>query len=460
MSQRLERLPYFADTEALFAPLAQKPWAIWLDSGHPHTRQGRYDIVVADPYATLVTHGDLTEIVTAGGQRCSSDDPFDLLRRELGDVSPRVGDLPFCGGALGYFSYDLGRRIERLPTLAVDDRGQPEMAVGLYDWALVVDHQRRESYLVSAGREAGTDERWDELLRLFSAPLPPADPDPFVTHGEVESTLPYPRYHDGFERIQRYIRDGDCYQVNYAQRFSVGCEGDAWRAYRALRRSNPAPFAAWMNLPFMQVLCASPERFLQLRGGKVTTQPIKGTAPRSDDPAEDEAAAAALSRSAKDRAENVMIVDLLRNDLSKTARPFSVRVPKLFELQSFATVHHLVSTVTATLRNGCDALDLLRGCFPGGSITGAPKIRAMEIIDELERVRRGLYCGCIGYIGFDGDMDTNIVIRTLTVQNGRADFWAGGGIVIDSETEAEYRETLDKARAMRMLIDSFSATGQ
>ena len=460
MSQRVESLPYYADTGPLFAQVANWRWAIFLDSGPPAARQGRYDIIAADPTITLVTRGATTEIESASGVTTSSDDPFALLRRALGRRLPAIGGLPFCGGALGYFGYDLGRRVERLPDEALDDRGLPEMAVGIYDWALVVDHRRRRSHLVSAGRDAATAERWGRLLRLFSAPRRPPPAAPFLTRGEVETTLPPAAYRDGFERIQRYIRDGDCYQVNYAQRFSVACEGDPWSLYRALRHANPAPFSAWLNLPFVQILSASPERFLALRAGRVTTQPIKGTARRSDDPVADEAAAAALSASVKDRAENVMIVDLLRNDLSKSAAPFSVRVPKLFEVQSFATVHHLVSTVTATLRPGRDALDLLRGCFPGGSITGAPKIRAMEIIDELERVRRGPYCGCIGYIGFDGDMDTNIVIRSFTVQQGQMDFWAGGGIVIDSDCAAEYRETLDKARALRVLIDRFHAGGR
>ncbi len=460
MIPRIEELPYFADSGALAAQVADWPWAVFLDSGPSATRQGRYDIIAADPFATLVTRGERTEIRDRAGSRFSAGDPFVLLRDALGPFSQSCPDLPFCGGALGYFGYDLGRRIEALPSVAVDDRNLPEMAVGIYDWALIVDHQMRRTRLVSAGRDAATSDIWHELLARFSAPLPDDAPPAFRAVGEITSSLPFAGYRDGFERIQRYIRDGDCYQVNYAQRFSVACEGDAWVAYCALRSSNRAPFSAWMNLPFMQILCASPERFLQLSNGEVMTQPIKGTAARSDDPLADAAAAEALQHSAKDRAENVMIVDLLRNDLSKNATPFSVRVPRLFELQSFATVHHLVSTVTARLRADHDALDLLRGCFPGGSITGAPKIRAMEIIDELEGVRRGVYCGCIGYIGFDGDMDTNIVIRTLTCQNGVMDFWAGGGIVVDSELEAEYQETLDKARALHALIGSFRDDGR
>ncbi len=455
MKQRLEELPYFSDSALLFAQIAYWHWAVFLDSGTDDARQGRYDILAAEPYATLVTRGETTEICRDGGCESSREDPFALLRQALAPMGDNSGELPFYGGALGYFSYDLGRRLERLPNTAVDDTQLPQMAVGIYDWALVVDHEQRRSWLVSAGRDSQTAQRWDQLLRLFSAPLRDDGEGAFHTRGEVSSSLSFADYGAGFRRIQQYIRDGDCYQVNYAQRFSVACDGDAWVAYRVLRSINSAPFSAWMNLPFVQVLSASPERFLQVRDGKVVTQPIKGTAPRSDDPGEDAARARALQHSDKDRAENLMIVDLLRNDLSKNSEYFSVKVPKLFELQRFATVHHLVSTITATLRPDRDALDLLRGCFPGGSITGAPKIRAMQIIDELEGVRRGLYCGCIAYVGFNGDMDSNIVIRTLTVQDGQMQFWAGGGVVIDSRLEAEYQETLDKAHALHALISRF-----
>ncbi|MEX0607274.1 MAG: aminodeoxychorismate synthase component I, partial [Halofilum sp. (in: g-proteobacteria)] len=246
---------------------------------------------------------------------------------------------------------------------------------------------------------------------------------------------------------------GDCYQVNLAQRFEVAASGDPWVAFRRLRTINPAPFAAYLNGPDAQVLSVSPERFLWADAeGHVETRPIKGTRPRNADAAADAALAQALATSPKDRAENVMIVDLLRNDLGKVCATGSVRVPRLCDIESFPTVHHLVSTVIGRLAPEHHALDLLRACFPGGSITGAPKIRAMEIIEELEPQRRGVYCGSIGYVGFDGAMDTNIAIRTLVYSEGRARFWAGGGIVIDSEAESEYQETFDKAAAMLALL--------
>ncbi|MFZ2405614.1 MAG: aminodeoxychorismate synthase component I, partial [Methylobacter sp.] len=260
-----------------------------------------------------------------------------------------------------------------------------------------------------------------------------------------------------FDRIKHYLKEGDCYQVNLAQRFVAACEGDPWTAYQTLRKLNAAPFSCYLNLPEVQVLSSSPERFLKLTDGVVETKPIKGTRPRKPDYAEDQQQIKNLQASNKDRAENLMIVDLLRNDISKTCKSGSVKVPKLFDVESYATVHHLVSTVTGILAENQHALDLLKSCFPGGSITGAPKIRAMEIIEELEPNRRGVYCGAIGYIGFNGNMDTNIAIRTLVHSQNTIRFWAGGGIVNDSVVEEEYQESFDKAAAMLDLLRQFTA---
>jgi para-aminobenzoate synthetase component 1 len=281
---------------------------------------------------------------------------------------------------------------------------------------------------------------------------------PFRITAPIASNLSREQYAAAFRRVLDYIRAGDCYQINLAQRFAAPATGDPWLAYQALRVLNPAPFAAYLNTPYGQVLSASPERFLKLAGRGVETRPIKGTRAREGHPRVDAERAAELKVSAKDRAENVMIVDLLRNDLSKNCELGTVKVPKLFDVESFATVHHLVSTVTGTLREGRDALDLLRGSFPGGSITGAPKLRAMQIIEELEPHRRGVYCGAIGYIGSDGDMDLNIAIRTLVYTGGTVRFWAGGGIVADSLVEAEYQESFDKAAAMLKLLQQGTAS--
>jgi para-aminobenzoate synthetase component 1 len=256
--------------------------------------------------------------------------------------------------------------------------------------------------------------------------------------------------------FRSYLKEGDCYQVNLAQRFVANCQGDPWTAYQTLRVLNAAPFSGYLNLPEVQILSSSPERFLKLTDGIVESKPIKGTRPRKQNDAEDQQQIQQLINSTKDRAENLMIVDLLRNDISKTCKKGSVKVPEIFAIESYATVHHLVSTVTGVLADNQSALDLLKSCFPGGSITGAPKIRAMEIIEELEPNRRGIYCGTIGYMGFNGNMDSNIAIRTLVHSNNTIRFWAGGGIVNDSVVEEEYQETFDKAAAILDLLQQFT----
>ncbi len=453
---RLAVIPYRPDSADLFETLADEPWAVFLDSGLPQARGGRWDILTAAPYATLITRGGITEYRQGGRVERSDQDPLELLRTILPRAVLPAG-LPFAGGAIGYFAYDLGRRWHRLPSLALDAEGLPEMAVGLYDWALVVDHQRHASWLVSADLQPMPEARWQDLYKRLSRRAPPAPRQAFHTRGSVVANLTPSAYRARFERIQAYIRAGDCYQVNLAMRYACPVAGDPWLAYRRLRSINPAPYSAYLGLPEVQVLSASPERFLRVRDGRVETRPIKGTRRRLADPLADRRQVQELQTSPKDRAENLMIVDLLRNDLGKVCRTGSVRVPRLFEVEGFATVHHLVSTVTGTLATGEDALSLLRAAFPGGSITGAPKLRAMQIIEALEPHRRGIYCGAIGYIGYDGAMDTNIAIRTLVWSEGTLRFWAGGGIVADSDAEAEYQECLDKAAAMLNLLAGHGA---
>lgn len=465
-------LPYQTDAARYYAALAELPWSVWLDSGG----MARYDILTAAPQHMLV--------LDAQSMR---GEPFALLRSVLGEHLVPIADVPFAGGALGYWAYDLGRCVTTLPDFAKDAEHLPDIAVGIYDWALVLDHQLHTAQLVSRQRYPETAEQLPKILDLLrsSAVLPIDD---FRVHGQITSNFTQQSYAAAFEQIQDYLRSGDCYQINLAQRFSAQAEGDALGAYLRLRNSSPAPYGAFLNFPQAQILCNSPERFVSVQNGTIETRPIKGTRPRSSDEQEDALLAEELRKHPKDRAENLMIVDLLRNDLGKSCRPGTVRVPKLFEVESFAHVHHLVSTVTGQLAEGCDALDVLRNCFPGGSVTGAPKLRAMQIIEQLEPNRRGIYCGTIGYVGFDGNMDTNIVIRTLVYSScdtlsakptdcgnscspdttstanssrvpggrkGEIRGWAGGGIVADSDVSAEYRETLDKASAMIELLREY-----
>jgi para-aminobenzoate synthetase component I len=429
-------LPYRTDAARYYAALADLPWAVWLDSGG----MGCYDILTAAPPRTLVL-----------GKEAAQYNPFELVRSALGEQIEPIESVPFAGGALGYWGYDLARQMYALPGVAEDAGHQPDMAVGIYDWALVLDHRQHTARLVSHQRFAETAELLPQiLLRLRSDAILP--PDTFRVHGKITSNFTPDSYASAFSAVQNYLQAGDCYQINLAQRFSAAATGDALGAYLTLRSLSPAPYSAFLNLPQTRILCASPERFLRVQNGNVETKPIKGTRPRSSDAQQDRQLADELRNHPKDRAENLMIVDLLRSDLGKSCAPGTVRVPHLFEVESFANVHHLVSMVVGKLANGRDALHVLRDCFPGGSVTGAPKQRAMQIIEQLEPHRRGIYCGTIGYVGFDGNMDSNIVIRTLVYSDNEIHCWAGGGIVADSDEKAEYQETLDKVSAMLKLL--------
>lgn len=447
-------LPYLADAAACYAAIADLPWSVWLDS----TGVGRYDILCAQPVATLVTHGADTEITAAAGTRYSNDDPFDLIRQQLGEPVATIAGIPFSGGALGYWGYDLSHRMMPLPAQIQDARRLPDIAIGIYDWAIVLDHQQKTAQLVSQQRYPETKKLLPKILdRLRRAGELPADT--FSVQGSIASNFTPNSYAAAFAQVQNYLRAGDCYQVNLAQRFSAAASGSALGAYLTLRSLSPAPYSAFLNLPHAQILCASPERFLRVQNGSVETKPIKGTRPRSSDAQQDSRLADELRNHPKDRAENLMIVDLLRSDLGKSCVPGSVHVPKLFEVESFTNVHHLVSTVEGKLAEGRDALHVLRDCFPGGSVTGTPKQRAMQIIEQLEPHPRGIYCGAIGYVGFDGNMDTNIVIRTLVYSDNKICCWAGGGIVADSDVAAEYQETLDKAKGMLQLLRQYGGNG-
>lgn len=476
-------LPYLDGHEWLQL-LRQWDWPMLLESGHQERATGeqlaadeeatlgaRFDIVVAEPQIKYVTQGQNTHIWQASEDawRCSQEDPFALLKTQLAEIKlARHPEIPFAGGVLGYWSYDLGRRIEPLPVQAQDDFPVPDMLVGLYTWAIVVDHHLQRCQLVSHGIActAPALQTVHDRLQQMNVSSQDARPTvdfvpqpqrPFAVTGALQSNLSPEQYAQVFAQVKDYIAAGDCYQINLAQRFSVPVRGDAWQAYQTFRQLSRAPFMAYMQVtdankqPF-SVLSMSPERFLQVRDGVVETRPIKGTRRRHVDPSADAAEAADLAASVKDRAENLMIVDLLRNDIGKVCQIGSVKATALFKLQRFTNVHHMVSIIRGTLAKGFHAVDLLRACFPGGSITGAPKLRAMQIIEALEPHRRGVYCGSIGYIGFDGGMDTNIAIRTAVISQGCMRFYAGGGIVADSDCAQEYQETLDKASQFFKLV--------
>ena len=438
-------LPYRADPAAYFALIRQAPGAVLLDAGRPQAQRGRFDLLSAWPRETYAPQtGESGE---AFFQRLRAG----LNRLGRADAPPGC-ELPFTGGLIGYLAYDFGRRLERLPAQAIDDLQLPDAQLALYDWALVSDHHRQTSQLVF--HPAFDMAERARLVNLFATGSAVAGA-PFALREPFRADLAQDDYRQAIERIQAYIQAGDCYQVNFAQRFRAPCQGDAWNAYQALRAACPTPFSGFQALADGgAIVSLSPERFLRVSQGHVETRPIKGTRPRGRDEAEDQAHAADLLASSKDRAENLMIVDLLRNDLGRSCRTGSVRVPELFVLESYPNVHHLVSAVTGELAEGRDALDLLAASFPGGSITGAPKIRAMQIIDELEPSRRGLYCGSLLYLDVRGELDSSIAIRSLRVKDGNVSCWGGGGIVADSHWQDEYQESITKVSVLLNTLEN------
>lgn len=458
-NEKINQPPYFTSPlsflagykpEHLFALWQQQKWAIWLDSSNGEHADGNVDIMVFSPEVTLKSSIDNTKIYWPKEDKLhvSHDDPLSLVQSLLNTIFAKDiqtnHELPFCGGAVGYFSYDLGRHYEKLPATSVIDNTLPDMAIGIYRSAIIFDRKLKTYTLVTHDNniEQLSHEIQNKLTVLTSNKN--NSPESFELQTDWRANMTKQQYAEKFTQIQEYLLSGDCYQINLAQRFSALYLGNEYQAYLKLRDANKAPFSAFMRIEEGSVLSVSPERFLQLKQQKVQSKPIKGTRPRSSIAEFDQEQAQQLQNSSKDRAENLMIVDLLRNDISKVCRAGSVNVPSLFSIESFPAVHHLVSTVEGTLDNHYNASDLLRAAFPGGSITGAPKIRAMEIIEELEPHRRSVYCGSIGYISACGNMDTSITIRTLICENDKIHCWAGGGIVADSKVDSEYQETFDK----------------
>lgn len=448
------------DAAGAAARLRARPGLVWLDSALEFGRFGRWSIVASDPRWTVTADGSSAWLEQEGVRRSLGSDPIAALaaaiEREAATVAAdgEVGGLPFTGGAVGYLGFELARHIERLPATTVDDTGCPRLAVGWYDAAVVWDHRRREGWL--AGRAAAVEALAQRLRAPACAETGPAAGHDagrsaeFTPPAEVRlrGNFTHRQYLRAVERARSYIAAGDIYQVNLSQRFTVPSPVPGFDLYGRLRAVSPAPFAAYLALGGVQVLSSSPERLLLADGEWLETRPVKGTRPRGATAAEDARLAAELLASAKDAAEHVMIVDLERNDLGRISQVGSVRVDQFAVLERFAQVHHLTSSVVGQRRPEVDLATLLRAVFPGGSISGAPKIRALEIIDELEPTARGVYTGAIGYWSAHGRMDLNVAIRTITLRDGLAHMQVGGAIVHDSDPQAEYRETMDKARGM------------
>ncbi|UJF20888.1 aminodeoxychorismate synthase component I [Shewanella sp. OMA3-2] len=467
-------LTWTYSSQYLFELVSHLPWSMFLDSANATHQDARFDIIVFNPIATLISHNNVLcfepRLADEHQQTLSTQfsdiqqrflnnpqSPFDSLKYCLTQLYPIKHPCiyPFSGGALGALSYDLGRSVEHITEKATKDIDFSELSIGFYDQCLVYDYVNKNWVHIAydgAAQSHSIAATIEQLIRLKSLPPASCPSDTFSLTTDWHNQTSKQTYLSHFNRVQEYLLSGDCYQINLTQRFEAQYQGNEWQAYCQLTQANKAPFSAFIRLPKHTILSISPERFIQLHGDNIQTKPIKGTLPRVDDTVLDKQQAAKLQLSEKDRAENVMIVDLLRNDIGKVAAPGSVAVPQLFAIESFPAVHHLVSTVTATLASAYSATDLLKACFPGGSITGAPKIRAMEIIEELEPSRRSMYCGSIGYISQDGTMDTSITIRTLVTENNRIYCWAGGGVVADSNAEAEYQECFDKVSKILPLL--------
>lgn len=462
---RITTLPY-GDVLEKFQPFANDAVAALLDSAAASTfahhnadsdTRSRYSYIAVEPFAVI--RSDDTGVSVDG--IAEAGDPFSVLQRHLTacHLAATNAPVPFIGGAVGYLAYEMGRHADRFPPLAKDPHTVPEMVVGLYDCVIAFDHAQHTCFLISTGlpeaegsaREQRAKAREAHILKRLqqAQPLPSIDWQP---RSEWHAERPRAMVEQAIQRVIDYIHAGDIFQANLTQRMTAERPTglDDFMLYRRLRSISPAPFAAFLRCGAeMSVISASPERFLALDStGHVETRPIKGTIRRDADPVRDAALAAELAGSTKDRAENLMIVDLMRNDLGRICEAGSVQVPALMQVETFASVHHLVSAISGQLKPDCDVVDLLRACFPGGSITGAPKIRAMEIINELEQRQRGVCFGSIVWLGADGAMDSSIAIRTLVRQHNTLIAEAGGGIVADSVPALEYDEAQLKMRPL------------
>lgn len=468
-SINITTVPQLKNTHAqdAFAAIEHLPWAMFLDTCNNRLSDGRYDIIAYAPVATFqFKDGQSTLcVLTPSAKRLNNvsltNSPFEdlsklhqLFCQKIDIAAHNTSNLPFLMGALGLFGYDINTHTDAIVDKHPEQYSLDDIAVGFFDESLIFDNYSGEVFHVSI---AGSDPAWLNHILQHSDTLHTAISNFHLTC-DWQANMTEAEYHSSMHKVDDYLRAGDCYQINFAQRFSASYHGSEWQAYRLLTTVNKAPFSSFIRLPLSCVLSVSPERFISVKNRKVVTKPIKGTRKRSDDPILDRELSNALLNSEKDKAENLMIVDLLRNDLSKHCQPHSVKVPHLFALESYPAVHHMVSTVTGELKTDATPFDVLAGAFPGGSITGAPKVRAMQIIEELEPDKRSIYCGSIGYVGIRQDMDSNICIRTILAENGIMHCWAGGGIVLDSDAADEYQESFHKvAKILPTLSSTLSA---
>jgi para-aminobenzoate synthetase component 1 len=445
---------YPIQSTALFERFLNLPYAIFLDSCSDLRNESGIDVIAASPFLRFISKDNQYQIYNKDNDLIESGDNALNKLKEL--------EKKQTGSLLGYLGYHSNDEFFKLINKKTDidfykDTELPDICIGFYAWRIEIDHINKTSILKYQENKCSTDD-----LTLIQESISASLKENKKINSNVQTIKNYAQsnftkadYIKSFQMIQSYISKGDCYQVNLAQRFTLDFKESSWQHYKFLRSSSPAPYACYFTTPFGDILSFSPESFLKIsQSGKIVSQPIKGTRKRHVDMYLDQDAAQELANSEKDRAENLMIVDLIRNDLSKSAELNSVNVDTLFEIKSFANVHHMVSQVSAQKAKNKSNLDVLLNCFPGGSITGAPKKRAMQIIKELEPHRRQVYCGAIGQINFEGEMEFNIAIRTIIIKNEALYCWGGGGLVADSIAEAEYQESITKINNLIPIADN------
>ncbi len=450
----IDEIPPLDPWEA-FLRLRHYPLPVFLDS----CNRGEYSFVAVDPFLVICSWNRENRLLTRHQEETLIGNPFSLLRGTMERFRIEGPSHPLCGGAIGFLGYDLKNAVERLDTKAKRDLPLPDLHMAFYDVVYIYHHPSGQAFLASTGlpekgwrREKRATERFREFKKALSKENP-LEHIPYHLPDNLESNFTREGYIRTIEKALHYIEKGDIYQINLSQRFSLPFQIDPLNLYSILRIAHPVPMGAFIRLGRVCLMSNSPERFLRIRDGAIETMPIKGTAKRGRCWTEDMEMVEMLKRDPKENAEHIMIVDLERNDLGRVCQYGSVRVVKGRAIETYPTLHHMVSTVSGNLKEGVHPVDAIRACFPGGSVTGAPKIRAMEIIDELEPTARGPYTGAIGYIDFSGNVDLNIAIRTAIICKGRLFYQAGGGIVADSDPEKEYEETLLKAKAIFKAMD-------
>ena len=458
MNAPVSETAYISDPAVYFENLKDLPYPFLLESSFRDGGMGRYSFAGASPFLVFSSKGDRILLRGRNISQKLRGNPFEVLKKLLEKYAPAARcapktRYPFTGGAVGYFGYELGGFFEDIPKNKTDDIGAPDCFMCFYDSVAATDHAAKKSHIISRCLKEGAFEIMERAALNPRRNAPRSHSKPQL-HARFSSNFTKSAYLKAVKKIKEYIAAGDTYQVNLSQRFSSRLAKPPFELYKKLKTINPSPFGCFLDFGRMQVVSSSPERFLKIADGIVETRPIKGTRPRGRTKKEDRRLASELLKSGKDLAEHIMIVDLERNDLGRVCEFGTVRVVEKNVLEKYATVFHLVSTIRGKLRKNAGVFDCLKACFPGGSITGAPKIRSMEIINELEPGARSVYTGAIGYIGFNGNADLNIAIRTIICKNGKAYFSAGGGIVADSDPLAEYEESLLKGKALMEALNA------